>query len=167
MVRSTAWHDTTADAISVGLLDLIRNPGEWEKLRANPKLMPLAVEESIRFTSPTTNFMRTAARDVELHGVTITKGDDVYLSYAGANRDPRVFEAPDSFQIHRPPNRHLRLGVGPHVCVGQVLAKIEIKTLFAALLEKDIHFDLAGEPSYVQAIWVSALKTLPVRLQKP
>lgn len=165
VVLISAGHDTTASAISGGILAMIENPGSWEKLRSNPSLLPRAIDEMIRYVTPTTNFVRTAVKDCVLHGVSIVAGDDVCLQYAAANRDPRVFTNPDKFVIDRYPNRHLAFGAGPHVCIGQILARIEMETLFSELLARVERIELCGKPEWTRAFWISALKTLPARCE--
>jgi hypothetical protein len=163
LVLLGAGHDTTASAISGGLLALIQHPRELEKLRSDPSLVPTAAEEIIRWVTPTTNFMRTATADVELGGAKIAKGDDVCLSYASANRDESVFDAPFEFRVDRHPNPHLGFGIGTHGCIGQVLARLEVRTLLDALVPRLQSWELVNEPVWVQAIWVSSLKRLQVR----
>lgn len=164
VVLIAAGHDTTASAVSGGILAMINNPDQWAKLKSRPELLPQAVEEIIRYVTPTTNFMRTAVNDCEINGVLIPAGDDVCLHYAAANRDPRVFGDPDKFVIDRSPNRHLGFGVGAHVCIGQVLARVEMKALFSELLSRVERIELRGEPAWMRAFWISALKTLPARV---
>ena len=163
LVLITAGHDTTASAVSGGLLALLENPGELAKLQADPSLMTSAVEEMIRWVTPTTNFLRTATADNEIRGVTIPKGDDVCMSYASANRDAAVFEAPFEFRIDRKPNAHLGFGIGVHGCIGQVLARVEMQVLFEELIPRIQSMKLAGEPKWVEAIWIASLKQLPIR----
>lgn len=164
VVLIAAGHDTTASAVSGGILAMINNPAQWAKLKSNPELLPQAIEEIIRFVTPTTNFMRTAVEDREINGVLIPAGDDVCLHYAAANRDPRMFSNPDEFLIDRLPNRHLGFGIGAHVCIGQVLARVEMKALFAELLSRVDTIELRGEPTWMRAFWISALKTLPAQV---
>lgn len=160
----SAGHDTTASAISGGLLALVRHPEALKALQAEPgRLLPTAIDEFIRWVTPTTNFVRTATADTELRGVPIAAGDDVCLHYAAANRDEAVFEAPDVFRIDRRPNRHLGFGIGTHGCIGQMLARLEMKTLFEALLPRLERIELVEEPQFIQAYWVSGLKRLPIR----
>lgn len=165
VVLITAGHDTTASAISGGLLALIQNPGELAKVQADPSLMPSAVEEMVRWVTPTTNFMRTATADVELGGVTIRKGQDVCMNYASANRDAEIFDAPFDFRVDRKPNAHLGFGTGIHACIGQVLARAEMKILFEELIPRLRHIELNGDLSWVEAIWIASLKQLPIRYE--
>ena len=165
MVLVTAGHDTTASAISGGLLALIRNPGELEKLKADPELIPSAVDEMVRYVTPTTNFCRVATEDTELSGVPIKKGQDVCMNFASANRDADVFDAPDEFRVDRNPNPHVGFGTGTHACIGQTLAKVEMNALFAELVPRIKRIELAGDPRWVDAIWITSLKDLPIRFE--
>jgi cytochrome P450 len=163
MIMISAGHDTTASAINGGMLALIRNPGELAKLQSNPSLMESAVNEILRFVTPTTSFVRTAAEDTEVAGVKIAAGDDLCIHFGAANRDPDVFSDPHTFRVDRRPNKHLAFGSGPHACIGQLLARIEMKALFAELLPRIEQIQLDGEPEYVRAYWVTGLKKLPIR----
>ena len=165
MVLVTAGHDTTASAISGGLLALLRNPAELEKLKADPELIPSAVDEMVRYVTPTTNFLRVATEDTELSGVPIKKGQDVCMNFASANRDADVFDAPDEFRVDRSPNPHVGFGTGTHACIGQTLAKVEMNALFAELVPRIKRIELAGDPRWVDAIWISSLKDLPIRFE--
>ena len=165
MVLVTAGHDTTASAISGGLLALMRNPGELDKLKANPELIPSAVDEMVRYVTPTTNFCRVATEDTELSGVPIKKGQDVCMNFASANRDADVFDAPDEFRVDRNPNPHVGFGTGTHACIGQTLAKVEMNALFAELVPRIKRIELAGDPRWVDAIWITSLKDLPIRFE--
>ena len=165
MVLVTAGHDTTASAISGGLLALLRNPAELEKLKADPELIPTAVDEMVRYVTPTTNFLRVATEDTELSGVPIKKGQDVCMNFASANRDADVFDAPDEFRVDRNPNPHVGFGTGTHACIGQTLAKVEMNALFAELVPRIKRIELAGDPRWVDAIWISSLKDLPIRFE--
>ena len=165
MVLVTAGHDTTASAISGGLLALLRNPAELEKLKADPELIPTAVDEMVRYVTPTTNFCRTATEDTELSGVPIKKGQDVCMNFASANRDADVFDAPDEFRVDRNPNPHVGFGTGTHACIGQKLAQVEMNALFAELVPRIKRIELAGDPRWVDAIWISSLKDLPIQYE--
>ncbi len=165
MVLVTAGHDTTASVISGGLLALLRNPAELEKLKADPELIPTAVDEMVRYVTPTTNFCRVATEDTELSGVPIKKGQDVCMNFASANRDADVFDAPDEFRVDRNPNPHVGFGTGTHACIGQTLAKVEMNALFAELVPRIKRIELAGDPRWVDAIWISSLKDLPIRFE--
>lgn len=163
LIVAAAGHDTTSSAISGGLLGLIQNPEEMARLRADPSLMPKAVDEFIRWTSPVKHFFRTAVRDCEVGGKTIRAGDSLMMCYPSANRDATVFDDPFAFRVDRSPNRHVAFGYGPHVCLGQFLAKLEMRMLFTELLERVDDIRLDGDPAWVRANFVSGLKRLPIR----
>nr|WP_221240475.1 cytochrome P450 [Sphingobium boeckii] len=162
LIVAAAGHDTTSSAISGGLLGLIRNPDQMEKLRADPSLMPKAVDEFIRWTSPVKHFFRTAVADCEVGGKAIKAGDNLMMCYPSANRDEAVFDDPFAFRIDRFPNRHVAFGYGPHVCLGQYLAKLEMRLLYTELLSRVHDIRLDGDPAWVEANFVSGLKRLPI-----
>lgn len=163
IIVATAGHDTTSSTIAGGLRALIENPGEMQKLKSNPALLGSAVDEMIRWATPVQHFMRTATEDYTLRGKTIKAGQALSLLYISGNRDADAFEDPFAFKVDRENNRHVAFGYGAHVCLGQHLAKMEIKAFFAELLKRLVSIELAGEPKRVQAVFVSGLKTLPVR----
>jgi cytochrome P450 len=165
MIIAAAGHDTTSSAISGGLLALLQNPDEMAKLRADPALMPRAVDEMIRWTTPVKHFFRTAVEDCEVGAKAVRAGDSLMMAYWSANRDASAFADPFAFRVDRSPNRHLAFGFGPHICLGKFLAKLEMQALFSALLARVRHIELAGEPAWVKANFVSGLKTLPIRFQ--
>ncbi len=163
IIVATAGHDTTSSSTAGGLLALLENPDQLAQLRANPDLLPSAIDEMIRWSTPVKHFMRTATADYELRGKTIKEGDSLFLFYPSGNRDEEVFDDPFQFRIDRTPNKHLAFGYGAHVCLGQHLAKMEIKALYDELLPRLDSIELAGEPSRVAANFVSGLKRLPIR----
>ena len=163
MIMISAGHDTTASAISGGMLALIRNPDQMKKLQNNKGLTESAVNEMLRYVSPTTNFVRTTVVDSQIAGTKIPAGDDVCIHFCAANRDEDEFENPQDFLVERTPNRHLAFGIGPHSCIGQLLARIEMKALFEELVPRLESMELDGEPEYFRAHWVTGLKNLPVR----
>jgi cytochrome P450 len=162
-IIATAGHDTTSYAITGGLLALMENPEEMAKLRADPALMPLAVEEIIRWTTSVKHFCRTATEDCTVAGEAIKAGELLLLSYPSANRDDAVFEDPFAFRIDRKPNRQLAFGFGPHVCLGQYLARLELSLFLRELLERVDHIELAGTPRWVEGTFVGGVKYLPVK----
>lgn len=143
----TAGHDTTSSSIAGGLLALLENPDQLERLRRDRTLLPSAVEEFIRWTSPTRHFMRTANQDYVLRGRTIREGEDLFLSFLSANRDADNFEDPERFRIDRNPNPHLGFGYGLHYRLGALLAKLELRYIFTELLDRIEWIELAGEPT--------------------
>lgn len=163
VIVASAGHDTTKDAISGGLRALIDNPGELTRLRDNPDLMPLAVEEMIRWSTPVKEFMRTATADTEVRGVRIAEGESVYLAYVSGNRDEEIFDDPFRFDVARDPNRHVAFGYGVHFCLGAALARMEMNSLFAELVPRIESIELAGEPELSATTFVGGLKHLPIR----
>jgi cytochrome P450 len=163
LIIATAGHDTTSYSLTGGLKALLENPDQLAKLRADPALLPSAVDEFIRWTSPVKHFMRTATEDVEIEGKQVRKGDIVMLSYPSANRDEDVFDDPFAFRIDRKPNRHLAFGTGPHLCLGQHLAKLELTSFMREFLARIDNVELAGTPRSVQSTFVGGVKFLPIR----
>ncbi len=163
IIAATAGHDTTSNAMAGAMKALIDHPDQLKKLQDDPSLLGTAVDEMIRWTSPVKHFMRTAARDYELGGVTIKEGQDVYLSYWSANRDEDVFENPFTFDITRSPNKHLAFGFGVHYCLGAMLARLELKALFGKLIPRLASVEAAGESALTKSGFVSGVKRLPIR----
>jgi len=162
-IVATAGHDTTSSSAAGGLLQLIRNPAELAKLKADPSLIPSAVEEMIRWVTPVKHFMRTATEDTEIGGKTIKAGDGLALFYWSGNRDEDVFEDADTFRVDRSPNPQTAFGNGVHLCLGLHLARMELRALFAELLPRLDSIELAGTPKNSVANFVSGLKSLPVK----
>jgi cholest-4-en-3-one 26-monooxygenase len=158
-----AGNETTRNAISGGLVAFCERPSEWEKLRADPGLLPDAVEEVLRWVSPISHFTRTATEDCEVGGVKIRAGDQLALYYGSANRDEAVFEDPFTFRIDRSPNPHLAFGVGEHLCLGGHLARVELETIFRHLLERLEHFEIAGPVVRLESAVNGSIKHLPLR----
>lgn len=166
IIVATAGHDTTSSSTSGGLLALLENPEQMQKLRQRPEqLMGTAVDEMIRWVSPVRHFMRTATEDTDVGGQAIAAGESMILWYPSANRDEQVFDQPNRFDVERSNAKHLAFGFGAHVCLGQHLARMEISALFKELLRRTKHIELAGEPQYMQSTFVGGLKSLPIRYQ--
>lgn len=163
LLLGIAGHDTTNGTIAGGMLELMQNGEQLARLRAEPDLMNTAADEMLRWVTPVKNFMRTATRDYSLRGQQIKQGESVMMCYWSANRDEEVFTDPFTFKIDRTPNRHLAFGYGPHVCLGQYLAKMEIRALFRELLPRVEHIELAGTPEWLPGTTVVHLTQLPIR----
>ena len=133
--------ETTRTVIARTLLNLIRYPEQWERLRAGVD-MEIATEEFIRFVTPVHNMCRTALEDYDLNGTTIRKGQQVIMMYGSANRDEAHFTDPDRFDVTRTPNQHIAFGFGTHFCLGSSLARLEIRTFFEQLLRRVSGFHL-------------------------
>ena len=162
-ITATAGHDTTSYALTTGLLALLENPDQLARLRADPSLMPLAVEEILRWTTPVKHFCRTAVNDCVVAGKSVKAGDLLLLSFPSGSFDEAIYEDPYTFRIDRRPNRHLAFGTGPHVCLGQFLARYELSSFFSELLRRVEHLELAGTPRFVEGSFVGGVKYLPVR----
>ena len=165
MIVATAGHDTTSSSTAGAIWALAENPEEFAKVRANPELIPGLVDEAIRWMTSVKHFMRSATADTELGGRRISKGDWLMLCYASGNRDEEVFEDPFTFRSDRKPNRHLAFGYGAHLCLGQYLAKMEMRILFEQLLPRLKSLALDGEVKMTQAIFVNGPKRLPIRFE--
>ena len=165
MIVATAGHDTTSSSTAGAIWALAENPEQFAKVKANPELIPGLVDEAVRWMTPVKHFMRSATADTELGGRGIAKGDWLMLCYASGNRDEEVFEDPFSFRCDRKPNRHVAFGYGAHLCLGQYLAKLEMRILFEELLPRLKSIALDGEVKMTQATFVNGPKTLPVRFE--
>ena len=163
IIVATAGHETTSSCTAGALWGLSRYPEQFAKLKADLGLIPGLVEESIRWTSPVKHFMRTATADYSLRGQTIHKGDWIWLSYPSGNRDEEVFDDPEAFDIERSPNRQLSFGYGAHLCLGQHLARMEMRILWEELLPRLESLELAGKPEQSVANFIVNLKKLPIR----
>jgi cytochrome P450 len=163
LIVFTAGHETTRGGIGGGMLALIENPEQREKLAKHPELMPLAVDELIRYVTPVTHMVRTATEDYRLRGSTIRKGDKLVIFYASANRDEEVFDAPDELHVDRDPNPHLAFGVGEHFCLGAHLARKTTGSIFRELLPRLEHVERSGPPQRTASNLVPGLKHLPIR----
>ena len=165
LIVATAGHDTTSATISGGLHALIEHPDQLHRLQREPALLPLAVEEMIRWVTPVKEFMRTAQQDTVIRGVPITAGESVLLSYPSGNRDEDVFTDPFTFDVGRDPNKHVAFGYGVHFCLGAALARMEIASFYAELLPRLRSVELAGRAEHVATIFVGGLKHLPIRYE--
>jgi len=161
---SLAGNGPTAMAIGNAALHLAAHPEVIVQLRADPALIPRAVEEMLRWANPLHYFRRTATADTELGGAQIKTGDKVAMIYTSANRDETVFVRPDEFDIHRDPNPHLSFGTGEHFCLGIHLARLEGRVFFEELLAHFPTIELTGTPKRQRSNLNNALKELPVRL---
>jgi len=167
VVLLVAGNETTRNAISGGMWALNRFPDQWERLRAAPDFFATMADEVCRFVSPVISFARTATQDTEVHGQQIAAGEKVLLLYQSANRDEDVFDDPDSLRVDRSPNPHLAFGVGPHVCMGLNLARLEIRVLFEELTRRfpDMVVAPGVRPVYGEHALVHAIESLPVEFR--
>lgn len=158
-----AGAETTTRSISGGMLALIERPEAWRQLRAEPAILKTAVEEIVRWTTPSCYKRRTATRDIRHSGKLIREGDKVTFWEMSANRDERVFDRPFEFDIARAPNRHLGFGAGVHFCLGSALARLELKVVFEELLRRGLDFEVNGTPLWMPNNRLVGLKSLPLR----
>jgi cytochrome P450 len=161
---ATAGHDTTSSTLSGGIHALSQDPDLLRRIQGDLSLVPNLVNESLRWASPVKHFMRTALSPYELRGQKIDPGDRFMLLYQSGNRDADVFDEPDVFNIDRRPNKHIAFGYGPHMCIGQHLAKIELRIMFEELLPKLDRIDITGDTKVIQTNFVGGLKNMPVSL---
>jgi cytochrome P450 len=160
-----AGNETTRNLIALGTLALIAHPDECAKLVDDPSLIPGAVEEMLRWTSPVTHMARTATTDVEIRGQLIREGDTVVMLYGSANRDEEVFGCDaEEFKVNRSPNPHIAFGCGEHSCIGSQLARLEACILFEVLLNRYTKLELVGDVDRMRATMVPGVKRMPVRL---
>jgi len=160
-----AGNETTRNLIALGTLALIDHPSQFAMLLADPSLLPGAVEEMLRYTSPVTHMARQATEDVEIRGQLIKKGDTVVMLYGSANRDEEVFGTTgEIFDITRSPNPHIAFGAGEHACLGAQLARLEARVFFEVLLGTYPTIDLVGDVTRLRATMVPGVKRMPVRL---
>jgi cytochrome P450 len=167
MLVLMAGHGSSIDALASGLHALLRCGGEMQALRDDPSLLPLAVQEMLRFESPLPFFHRFAAQDVEIGGRVFPKGTKFGLLYGAANRDPAAFAQPDRFDVKRMPNRHLAFGYGAHLCLGNHLARMTLETAFGGLLKRTRDIALPEEPEWKRGLGVRGPRALKVSLAAP
>jgi 4-methoxybenzoate monooxygenase (O-demethylating) len=166
LVRSflSAGIDTTVYGLGNALYCLARYPEQWQVLRANPSLVRNAFEEVLRFEAPVQTFFRTTTKPVEVGGVQLGDGEKVLLFLAAANRDPRRWERPDTFDVSRRAAGHMTFGTGIHGCVGQAVARLETEAILAALAKRVESFELTAEPTRRLNNTLRGFDTLPLRI---
>ena len=160
-----AGGDTTRNLVAAGTLALIEHPEQRRRLTADPSLMPTAIEEMLRWTSPVTVFTRTATRDTEVGGVRMRAGERVAMFYPSANRDEAHFADPDRFDVGRTPNQHLAFGGGgTHFCLGASLARAEAAAIFREILTRTTDIEPIGPAERVRSVLMNGIRSMPVRL---
>lgn len=158
-----AGNDTVRSALPGGVLALLEHPDAYRRLRADPSLVPGAVEEMLRWHPPVLSFRRTAAQDTELAGQRIAKGDKVVVYHASAHFDERVFPDPHRFDITRTPNDHLAFGQGPHLCLGAHFGRLQMRIFFTQLLTRLPELELDGPPVHLSSNFINGVSHLPLR----
>jgi cytochrome P450 len=159
-----AGNETTRNALSGGVQALCEHPDEFGRLRREPSLLPRAIEEMLRFSTPVMQFRRTATRDTRVGEREIAKGDKLVLYYGAANRDPAVFEDPERFDITRSSNPHLAFGTGAHFCMGSHMARLEMRIALEELIERFPKLALRAPPVRLQSNFINGIKSMPVSL---
>jgi cytochrome P450 len=157
-----AGNETTRNAMSGGLLALMQHPQAMNDLRADPSLIPVAVEEILRWVSPVTSMGRVALEDHEINGNLVKKGERVVMWYPSVNRDERVFPNAGTFDIRRQPNEHLAFGIGEHFCLGAGFARLELKVLYEDLLSRFSTIEMTGPVERLRSNFIGGIKHLPV-----
>jgi len=166
VVRSllSAGVDTTVHGLAAGLYALATNPAQWQRLRHEPALARLAFDEAVRWQSPVQTFFRTATTDINVDGTVIPDGKKILMFLGAANRDPRVWDNPDAFDLSRNPSGHVGFGMGIHQCVGQHVARLEAEALLTALTERVERLEIAGPTRRHHNNTLRAWESLPVRV---
>lgn len=163
MAMMTAGHDTTRNALAGGLAALVEHPDQMEALRRGDLDWDTATDEILRWTSVVIHFARTCQADTALGGEMIAEGDRLALFYPSANRDEAVYPDPDVFRLDRTPNPHLAFGYGEHYCIGQALARLEVKVLMQELLDRVHDVEIVGQVERLSTNFVGGIKHLPIR----
>jgi 4-methoxybenzoate monooxygenase (O-demethylating) len=166
LVRSllSAGFDTTVHGIGAAMRQLALNPDQFAALRADPSKARAAFEEAVRLETPVQTFFRTTTREVEIGGATIPEGEKVLMLLGAANRDPRKWPEPDRYDIDRPTAGHVGFGAGVHMCVGQLLARLEGETLLGALAHAFVRIEPDGQPTPLLNNTLRGWTRLPVRV---
>ena len=163
LLLTVAGNETTRNLISGAMAAFFDNPDQWDLLRNDRSLLPSATEEMLRYVTPVMNFRRQATSEFELGGQTIKADEKVVFFHVSANRDERVFEDPNRFDITRDPNPHMAFGAGgPHFCLGANLARMEIRVMFEHLLDRMPDIQLDGEVQRLQSQFINGVKHIPV-----
>jgi cytochrome P450 len=159
---AVAGNETLRNGLPGGCIALLDHPDAADRLRAAPGLLPVAVDEMLRWWTPVMTFRRTAAEDCEIGGQAIRAGDKVVVSFTSANRDDDVFTDPDTFDIRRQPNPHFVFGHGPHFCLGAHLARTQMRAMFSEVLARTSSLGYAGPPAYLRSNFQRGVKRLPI-----
>jgi cholest-4-en-3-one 26-monooxygenase len=157
--------ETTRHTLSGGTEQVVRHRDQWDALVADPSLLPTAIEEMLRWTSPVKNMCRTLTEDTDFHGTALRAGEKILLMFESANFDESVFDNPDQFDIRRDPNSHLAFGFGTHFCLGNQLARLELSMMTSRVLQRLPDLRLAAEGDVLPlrpANFVSGLEEMPM-----
>lgn len=161
-----AGNETTRHTITHTMNNLMNNPDQLAYLQENPDMIPWAVEEFLRFASPVYHFRRTATKDVEMNGVKIKAGQKIVPWFASGNRDEAIFDLPNKMDVTRNPNEHMTFGRGgPHMCLGNALARIELRVMFEDLIGRISGMERTGDVDFLRSNFVHGIKRMPVKVQ--
>jgi len=163
MLLVTAGHHTSAAALSGAIWALCENSDEFRKIKSDSSLLPLLVEEAVRWTTPVHHMMRTATEASEMHGRRIAKGDWLMLCYLSGNSDEQAFDAPERFQINPDRGRSVGFGYGVHACLGQHLARLEMRIFFEELFRRLSWIELSGTPRRIASVFLGGPRTMPIK----
>ncbi len=163
IIAASAGHDTTSAVLGAGMKALLDHPEQMEKWRDNPELDDNAAKELMRWVSPVRHMVRTSTEEIEVSGKLIKPGDNMALWFPAANRDPAQFDRPNELDITRDPKLHLAFGYGSHMCLGQHLATLEVARFYRELLSRLDYIEMDGDPTWIHAIFVGGLKSMPVK----
>lgn len=158
-----AGNETTRNATSGGMLAFLEHPEQRQRVIAGPSLMPGAVEEVLRWTSPVMHFARFVTKDTEIRGQKIREGEKIVMWYPSINHDEDIFDEPFTFDVGRSPNDHLAFGTGEHFCLGAQLARLELLVTYEELMKRAPRMELAGEPARLRSNFIGGIKHLPVK----
>lgn len=161
-----AGNETTRHTISHTMKNLITYPEQLAKLQESPELIPWAVEEFLRYASPVYHFRRTVTKEIEMHGKTLNPGEKIVTWFASGNKDSEIFTNAEEFDVTRNPNEHMTFGRGgPHMCLGNALARIELRVMFEDLISRIDSMEITGEIDYLRSNFVHGIKRMPVRVK--
>ncbi len=158
-----AGNETTRTVTTNGMKQLIAHPDQLQLLVENPSLIPLAIEEIVRFDPAVHHFRRTAMQDTEIRDKQIRKGDKVVIWYPSANRDEEVFEDPDRFDVTRKQNEHLAFGIGEHFCLGANLARLELQLIFEEIIPRLRDPEHAGPVRRLRSNFINGVKEMRIK----
>jgi cholest-4-en-3-one 26-monooxygenase len=165
LLLAVAGNETTRTVTTNGMLALMQNPAQFQLLRDDPKVVPSAVEEMVRYAPPVHHFRRSATTDTEIRGVKIRENDKLVMWYPSANRDEEIFPDPDAFDIRRSPNEHLGFGIGEHFCLGANLARLELHMIMRALVRRLPDLELVDAPRRLRSNFINGVKEMRVRFR--
>ena len=165
IIAASAGHDTTSAVLGAGMKALLEHPEQMEKWRDNPDMDMTAAKELMRWVSPVRHMVRTSTEEIDLQGKQIKPGENLVLWFPAANRDQEVFGNPNALDLTRDPKLHLAFGYGSHMCLGQHLATLEVARFYRELLSRLKHIEMSADPTWIHAIFVGGLKSMPVKYE--